>query len=266
MSAVKLRRAALAVYSMILLVLLSPKASWADSSSIIGSPLEDVKLYFTAPFRWDGEDWLFFGGALAAIGASHAFDGKVRSHFATGSNASLNGEDKNSLRDALPSIALIAGTGTTALFFRDEDGYRETWSLLEAGILSTATGEALTYAAGRERPDATTSPNQWRQGGDAFPSLHADAAFAIGTVFAESGSDDYRWLRRIVGYGVASATAYIRVRENVHWVSDTVAGAALGIATASFVLNRPRNQGRDGSLQFQPMKGGWMVSYVVHTH
>jgi hypothetical protein len=155
-----------ATFAVALFVALGPlpsRARAADSSGI-GSALEDVELYYTAPLRWDQADWLYFGAALATIGVSHEFDSRVRSHFATGSNAILNGgEDKNSLRDAPPSVAIIAGTGTAALFYRDSDGYRETWSLLEAGILSSATGEILAYAAGRERPDATTSPNQWRQ-------------------------------------------------------------------------------------------------------
>jgi membrane-associated phospholipid phosphatase len=90
-------------------------------------------------------------------------------------------------------------------------------------------------------------------------------AFAVGTVFAESGNDEYRWIRRIIGYGVAAGTAYVRIDENVHWLSDTVAGAALGIATAKFVLNRQDAQSH-GTVQFQPVKGGWMVSYSVRTH
>src|ERR1700722_16168698 len=60
------------------------------SDSFAGSVLEDTKLYFTAPLRWDEEDWLYFGGALLAIGAAHQFDGRVRDHFATGSKAILN--------------------------------------------------------------------------------------------------------------------------------------------------------------------------------
>ena len=45
--------------------------------------------------RWDEEDWLYFGGALVAIGVAHSFDERVRDHFATGSKAVLNnGEDK----------------------------------------------------------------------------------------------------------------------------------------------------------------------------
>jgi membrane-associated phospholipid phosphatase len=238
------------------------------ADSFLSTTLEDTKLYFTSPLRWDEEDWLYFGGALVSIAAAHSFDERVRDHFATGSKAVLNGgEDKNSLRDAAPTVAIIAGTGLSAAFFDDKDGYRETWALIEAGALSGATAEVLGYATGRERPDATTSPNEWGKSGDSFPSLHTTVAFAVGTVFAESGNDEYRWIRRIIGYGVAGATAYVRLDENVHWLSDTVAGAALGVATAKFVLNRQDAQSQSrGTVQFQPVKGGWMVSYLVRTH
>jgi len=239
----------------------------ANSSSIsVSGVLEDTKLYFTAPLRWDEEDWFDVGGSLAAVGAAHAFDARVRNHFATGSKAVLNGgQNSHSLRDAAPTVALIAGTGVFAAIVRNSSGYEETVSLLEAGVLSSVTAEVVGYAAGRERPDATTSSNGWRHGGDSFPSLHTTAAFAVGTVFAESGSDDYRWLRRLIGYGVAGGTAYVRLGENVHWLSDTVAGAALGIATARFVLNRGNTKAHV-SLQFQPLKHGWMVSYSIRTH
>jgi len=238
-----------------------------SADSLIETTLEDTKLYFTAPLRWDEQDWLYFGGALVAIGAAHSFDERVRDHFATGSKAILNGgRDTNSLRDAAPTAALIAGTGLYAAFIDDRDGYREAWSLIEAGAFSGITAEALGYAAGRERPDATTSANRWGKGGDSFPSLHTTVAFAVGTVFAESGNDEYRWIRRIIGYGVASATGYVRVSENVHWLSDSVAGAALGMATARFVLNRQAVQEGAAALQFQPVKNGWLVSYSMRTH
>jgi hypothetical protein len=234
------------------------------ADSLLDTTLEDTKLYFTAPLRWDQEDWLYFGGALIAISSAHSVDERVRDHFA-GSKATLNGgEDKNSLRDAAPTVALIAGTGLYAAFLDDRDGYREAWSLIEAGAFSGATAEVLGYATGRERPDATTSANQWGKGGDSFPSLHATVAFAVGTVFAESGDDEYRWIRRIIGYGVASATGYVRTSENVHWLSDSVAGAALGIASARFVLNRQGAQ-EPAALQFQPVKNGWLLSYSMRT-
>ncbi|MHB8721289.1 MAG: hypothetical protein ACYDAH_07805, partial [Steroidobacteraceae bacterium] len=127
-----------------------PGPARADEVLSVKSALQDAKLYFTAPLRWDEEDWIAFGGALVAIGAAHQFDEKVRDHFATGSKAGLNGgQNKNSLRDAAPTVALVAGTGLYAAFIRDSDGYRETWSLVEAGILSGTTAEVLGLAGGR---------------------------------------------------------------------------------------------------------------------
>lgn len=245
-------------------VCLNIQSSQAAEASGIRMALDDAGQYFTSPIRWDAEDWAYFGISLGAVAAAHEFDSTVRTHFATGANAVLTAKDKNSVRDALPAVALIAGTWATAGYLGDSDGYRETWRLLEAGVFSTVTAEVLTLSAGRERPDATTSPNRWRHGGDSFPSVHASAAFAIGMTFAESGNDEYRWIRRIVGYGIAGGTAYIRVKNNVHWVSDTVAGAALGLATARFVLNRDDHH---ATLGVEPQNnGGWMLTYSVPLH
>jgi len=218
--------------------------------------LADAKLYFTAPVRWDANDWLFFGGALAAIGAAHAYDGEVRKHFAVGDRAVLNGQDKNSLRDAIPTVAVVAGTWAFATLIGDSAGRIESYTMLEAAGFSLATTEGLKFAAGRGRPDETTQVNDWRQGGSSFPAAHASAAFAVGTVLAESGGDNYRWIRRILGYGMASATAYVRLHDNVHWLSDTVAGAAIGISTAQFTMNRREERARHLELSVEPMAGG----------
>lgn len=232
----------------------------ADDFSV-RSALSDTGRYFTAPLRWDVEDWSFFGVSLATIAGAHEFDGKARAHFTHGTAAALDGKDNHSLRDAAPAAVLVAGTALGAFYLRDREGYGETWSLLEAGAFSSMSGEILKFAAGRDRPNATTSPNMWRDGGSSFPSVHASAAFAIGTVFAESGGDDYRWLRRLIGYGVGVGTAYIRVKDNVHWASDTVAGMALGIGTARFVLNRQSERDSRTALEFAPAKDGWILSY-----
>jgi membrane-associated phospholipid phosphatase len=197
----------------------------------------DAGLYFTAPLRWDGEDWLYFGGTLAAIGAAHTLDSPVRDYFA-GKHPILDGQDPNSTRDALPAAALFAGTWLLSTAMGDQSGKGESYTMMEAGIFSAITGEGLKFAAERARPNETLDANDWRVGGASFPSLHASAAFAIGTVFAESGDDEYRWLRRFIGYGTAAATGYLRLHDNAHWLSDVVAGAAVGVATAHFSINR----------------------------
>jgi membrane-associated phospholipid phosphatase len=135
--------------------------------------------------------------------------------------------------------------------------------MLEAAAFSAVTSEAVKLAAGRLRPFETSSPDQWRAGGSSFPSSHASVTFAIGTVLAESGNDQYRWVRRTIGYGAASAVAYARVHDGAHWLSDTVAGAALGIATARFAM-RPRDAtGSNATLSFTPLPEGAGLNYTV---
>lgn len=237
----------------------------AHSDSVIRQTLEDSKLYFTAPARWDSEDWLYFGGAVAAIGVAHQFDDNVRAHFIDGKYASPAGTDPKSTSNAIPTAALVAGTWIYAALLRDHDGYREGWSMLEAGGLSAVSALALKFALGRERPNDTSNVDRWFTSGSSFPSFHTTVAFAVGTVLAESGSDEYRWLRRGLGYGVAGATAYLRLRENQHWLSDTVAGAAIGAATARFVLQRQQHR-NDFAVDLLPIERGLVLNYSVAIH
>jgi len=110
--------------------------------------------------------------------------------------------------------------------------------MLEAAGLGGVTAIALKYAVGREGPDQTSNPNRGAERRKLVSVVPFDRRFAVGTVLAESGNDDYRWVRRFLGYGLGAATSYERLKHNAHWLSDTVAGAALGIASAHFAMNR----------------------------
>jgi len=233
----------------------------AADSPIIPALAQDAKLYFTAPLRWDSQDWLHVGETLVVITAAHQFDDDVRTHFMKGRTVALDGKDPHSTRDALPAVALVAGTWAAAFWQQNSDGYEEGREMLEAAGFSAVTTTLLKVGARRRRPNETPDPNDWRSGGDSFPSLHTSAAFAIGTVLAESGSDRYRWVRRIIGYGVAGATGYARLHDNVHWLSDTVAGAAVGISTARFVMNRGEERDRKSAFSITPTDGGVMLSF-----
>jgi len=222
---------------------------------------DDVKCYFTAPARWDGRDWTYFGSAVAATALAHQFDDDVRNHFVGSSGAPPNTKSY-SQEDALPAIGVFAGTLLYATFAKSEDAKSESWQMFEAAGFSSVTTYVLKYAAGRERPNATSDPNDWRAGGESFPSGHTTVAFAIGTVFAESGDPRYRWARRFVGYGMAGYTAYARMEHSAHWLSDTVAGAAIGASTAEFVMNRHKGPAT-GQLTWTPLDHGAMLSYNV---
>jgi hypothetical protein len=170
------------------------------------------------------------------MGAAHQFDDDVRSHFVAGMDAPLSGKDPHSARDALPAATIVLGTWAAAFWQQNSDGYEEGREMLEAAGFSAVTTTLVKYAAQRGRPNETSDPNDWRGNGDSFPSMHTSAAFAIGTVLAESGGDNHRWVRRFLGYAIAGATAY-------------------------FVMDRGAARDRKSAFSLLPTDGGLMLSY-----
>jgi membrane-associated phospholipid phosphatase len=247
----------------------APPPGYQDDAGSASSPeppsdvglVADIKGYFTAPLHWNGEDWALFGGALAAIGVAHHYDTQVRTHFEKEYGASLGASSKD-LQDALPAVGVLAGTWLFANLVNDSDGRREAWMMLEAAGLGSVTAYGLKFVAGREGPDDSADPNEWFKagGGKSFPSWHATAAFAVGTVLAESGNDDYRWLRRLLGYGLGAGTDYLRLKHNAHWFSDVVAGSALGAASARFAMRRSERATDRLRFTLLPVPGGAVLS------
>lgn len=223
----------------------------------------DVKAYVLAPLHARRPQWVRFGAALGAVAFAYQFDDDVREHFDTPLLAAGDEPDSHDGGDAAPALLALGGTWLASALSDNDDGRREAGMMFEAAALSGVAGLALKELAGRERPYATTDPDSFGEQGDAFPSLHVTAAFAIGTVLAESGNDRLRWLRRAIGYGLAAGTAYARMDHDMHWLSDTVAGAGLGIATARFVMKR-RDEGQArGRFGLQPSSVGVELVYNV---
>ncbi len=221
----------------------------------------DIKAFVTAPLHADRMQWQRFGVAVAAVAAAHQYDDHVRSHF-VGSPPPNPSHDTRDSRDAIPAALALGGTWGFAALLHDADGKHESRDMIESAAFGVASAYVLKEIAGRTRPYASGDSNDWRNGGDSFPSMHTTAAFAIGTVLAESGNDHYRFVRRAIGYGlVGVGTGYERLRHDAHWFSDTVAGAALGIAAARFVLKRGERSVDRPTLTVVPTVGGVALAY-----
>ncbi len=242
----------------LLLLVIVPRASEAKNA---GEYLTDAKDYALAPLHWTPEQWEWAAGATASVATAYAFDGRVRSHFADASTSPSG--DPHSLRDAAPAIALTLGTLAYG-FVRDDATVRSTGEdMVEAVALGALSSFAMKAALGRTRPDSTSSRSAWGSGGDSFPSGHVTGAFAAAQVFADSRPPgDWAW--RALAYSLAGLTAYARVNDNMHWTSDVVAGAALGIATGRFVSNREGRTHRSPvTLWVQPLQRGAMLSFAI---
>jgi membrane-associated phospholipid phosphatase len=107
---------------------------------------------------------------------------------------------------------------------------------------------ALAYAAtggsklvtGRSRPyESPASAFQFHpfSGHQSLPSAHATAAFALATSLAD---DIHSVPADVALYGLAAGTAWSRLNDDDHWLSDTVLGAAIGVASAKLVSGRWR--------------------------
>jgi membrane-associated phospholipid phosphatase len=236
------------------------------SNSRTATVVSDVKGYVTAPLHAQRAQWVRFGAALGAIALAHQYDDDVREHFGTLTAAPGTKPDTRDGGDAAPAVLALGGTWIAAVMADEDEGRREAGAMLEAAALTGAAGYALKQVTARERPYATPDADAWGEDGDAFPSLHTGTAFAIGTVLAESGNDRHRWIRRVLGYGLAAGTAYARMDHDAHWFSDTVAGAALGIATARFVMKQRDAEASRGRVTFEPLADGIAVGYTVDLH
>jgi membrane-associated phospholipid phosphatase len=221
----------------------------------------DAKSYVTAPLHAGRTQWIRFGGALAAIGLAYHHDDNFRDHFVPAGTVSTDASSHDTA-DALPAALAFGGTWLAATLLHDDSGRREVGSMLEAAVFSSAATALIKRAAGRERPYISADHRAWGEGGASFPSGHVTAAFAIGTVLAESGNDRQRLVRRVLGYGMAVGTAYQRMNHDAHWFSDVVAGGAIGMATARFVMKR-REPSNDRAWMVLPTQDGLQIGYTI---
>ena len=88
--------------------------------------------------------------------------------------------------------------------------------LLRSEILTAAMVQTIKRSVRRERPDGS--------GGFAFPSGHAAMTFAAAAVLDRHHS----WRFAIPAYTLATYVATSRLRDNRHYLSDVVFGAAVG--------------------------------------
>ena len=220
---------------------------------------EDLKAFVTWPKEWRARDWAKFTGVLAAVNVAYRRDDDVRDHYRN------DGEpDYHEALDAMPAAITFGGMWVAAKVAGNEEARWEVDAMRRAFIVNVISVQTLKVAFRRDRPGLGVPKDEWFGNEDlSFPSGHTSAAFAIGTVLAESGSDTHRRLRRTLGYGLGVLTAYQRVNHDAHWLSDTVAGAAIGIAAAKVVMRRRREAEPFGHLGIAPVDDGMKLTYTV---
>lgn len=116
--------------------------------------------------------------------------------------------------------AVLLGMKVSGYESRTKWGGMLVSDVFSIGIMA-ATVKGIKYAVNRQRPF----------GGDhSFPSGHTATSFMTATMLHKEYGWRSPWFS-IGGYTVAALTGVSRIMNNAHWMSDVLAGAAIGIGS-----------------------------------
>lgn len=215
----------------------------------------DMKQAFLTPFRLQKKD---LGNvakfALLEVALSFADKPVQRNALDLRNNNKTVRDVSNYVTQfgGLYEVYTLLALGTYGFVFKSQKLKTSTLLATQSYLTAGAVSTVLKYLSGRQRPNfydgtgAGASP-QFRgpfynlensagfKTNSSFPSGHTTGAFAAATVFAL----EYKktpWIP-VLSYSVATLIGLSRITENKHWLTDIVAGAALGFLTGQQVVN-----------------------------
>ncbi|MFT5144830.1 MAG: membrane-associated phospholipid phosphatase [Rhodothermales bacterium] len=199
--------------------------------------------------RWAGQDAAGLGRvalqrAPAAAGAATAFivgsskvdpvlNDDIRA-WSTGSvGRFLDGTNPlGGPRVAAPAVGIFG----LSLLLGDERSQDAAFTSLEAVVYAGALAYGIKYSLGRGRPLDGFSASHFApfSGNTSFPSGHTTTAFALITPWVLYYNTPLARSLFLLPVG----TALARMDRDRHWATDVLAGGALGILTARYLVQR----------------------------
>ena len=215
--------------------------------NFLGNIFRDQKGIWTAPFHWDQNDAKW----IAPLGLSMA--ALVATDRRTSGELVENGDNLDRLRiskDISYAGSLYSAGGISALFYltgrmRHDERAKETGLLAaEALINSTIVSQALKGVSQRQRPEVDHSSGEFFDGGSSFPSGHAINSWALATVIASEYGPRHPAVR-YASYGLATVISISRYTGRRHFLSDVLAGSAMGYGIGRYVYHQHHDASLD---------------------
>jgi membrane-associated phospholipid phosphatase len=142
----------------------------------------------------------------------------------------------------------IASTIYAVGRIKDEPKVSHTgMDLIRSVAIAEFMTQGLKYTVRRERPDGS--------GANSFPSGHAADTMAFATALERH----FGWRYAVPAYVFASYVAMSRLHDNVHYLSDVTAGAAVGIIAGRTVTRHGRE---NFPVTVMALPGGAAIMYV----
>jgi len=116
----------------------------------------------------------------------------------------------------------------------------------ESLVYTTLVTDVIKILSGRQRPYAyyQTRPSRGVDDNYGFLSGHTSMTFALattGSLVLGERFPRYQWLIYTLSFFTAGVTGYLRIAGDMHYLSDVLAGAALGsaIGYAVYAFHKP---------------------------
>jgi membrane-associated phospholipid phosphatase len=217
----------------------------ADGVALVGEPL-----------HWGEWQWLKLAGGLGAVAVAGVFDDEVHDRWSDGNDVFAEVGDAYAFVGPAIALGYYSVRGVSG----DPAASRTAWSLGESALFTFVASGVAKLVVGRERPDVDDDSHGFRpfsldDDDHAFPSFHTGLAFSTAAVLQDS---DLPVALKGAAYGLAGLTAWSRLRDDRHWLSDTVAGGLLGHAIGRWTVQR--RHGLDAATgYFVPQAGDGQV-------
>ena len=211
--------------------------AWAEERSVFGDLFKTGRDLGNRNVRDQLGHAMWVGGGIVL--ASSLLDRPVANWA-----AKHQGPRMNKLGNIASNVPLLLAGGTGLLWWGlgGENASETAWTAIKSAAVTLAADTLLTIAVNRARPEANLGAAHFAPFGKgatngSFPSSHMSGAFALVTPFARDY--DAPWL-----YAVAGATAFGRIQQRQHFVSDVVAGSLLGYVAGALLLDQQHKNGK----------------------
>jgi len=191
------------------------------------------------------EGYIMLGTGAGLAGLAHFADDPVQKFMST---HAILPHAVNKFADSYVDyywafgVSALGAVGRGAL----DGNYSKPLRYWAASSISTiAVTYALKYGVGRLRPNGENTQS--------FPSGHSSVAFSTATMLQMW----YGWEAGIPAYTMAILTAFQRLDDNKHWLSDVIFGATLGIVLP-YMLFQGEEQA-ENSINFIPFQINFSV-------
>ena len=233
----------------------TPSTSSSLEKDFFKNILQDQKAIWTAPFHLRRADskWVVPG----SIGLMALFTTDRITGDEIGESNNLVGASKAiSYAGSAYGISAVAGTFYLVGRKHHDARARETGLLVaEAAIDSTIVYGGLKTITQRARPADGRERSEFFDGGSSFPSGHSTQAWAAATIIASEYHD--RRSIQIAAFATATAVSFARFTEQKHYLSDVIAGSALGYGIGKYVYHKRHREALDSSDSSGPVSHLW---------